>query len=194
MFKIIGVLAGILAFISYIPYIKDILTKKVKPERASWLIWSVLASIAFFSQLSKGAVQSLWFTGLDSIGAFIIVILAIKFGLGGIRKRDTLALIAAGIGLIIWYFTHNAIYALLITIAIDAIGTGLTVWKTFEHPATETYSMWLIICVAGIMAVASVGKINPTLMLYPFYIFLANLSVVFAIYLGRKSKQKHGLR
>ena len=28
MFKIIGVLAGILAFISYIPYIKDILTKK----------------------------------------------------------------------------------------------------------------------------------------------------------------------
>lgn len=189
MLKIIGLLAGLLAIVSYLPYTKDILNKKVKPERASWLIWSILASIAFFSQLSKGARQSLWFTGLDSIGAFVTLALSIKFGLGSVKRRDVFALIFAGIGLIIWFFTHNAIYALLITMAVDVIGVTLTVWKTFEHPDTETYPMWLIICLASVLAIISVGKFNATLMVYPFYIFLANFAVVMAIYFGSKAKR-----
>jgi len=191
MLQFIGILAGLVALISYIPYSKDILARKVKPERASWLIWCVLAGIAFFSQLSKGATHSLWFTGLDSIGAFVILVLAVSYGLGGIKRRDTLALIGAGIGLIIWYFTKNAVYALLITMAIDAIGAGLTVWKTFEHPDTETYPMWLIVCLASLLAIWSVGKFNATLMIYPFYIFLANFCVVIAIYFGHKLKKQN---
>ena len=190
MYKTLGIISGLLALISYVPYTKDIIAKKVKPERATWLIWSVLASIAFFSQFAKGAHQSLWFTGLDSIGAFVIFILAIKHGVGGITRRDIIALIFAGTGLVIWYFTHNAIYALLITLAIDSIGTTLTVWKTYEHPSTETYTMWLIVCLASILAIFSVGKINITLMVYPFYIFLANSAVIMAIFLGHKAKNK----
>jgi glucan phosphoethanolaminetransferase (alkaline phosphatase superfamily) len=189
MFQIIGILAGILAAISYIPYTKDILRKKVKPERASWLIWTVLAGIAFFSQLSKGATHSLWFTGLDSIGAFLTFVLAIKFGTGGLTRRDVIGLIAAGIGLVLWHFTHNAIYALSITIGIDAIGASLTVVKTLEQPSTETYPMWVIICVASILAIASIGKFDLTLIAYPFYIFLANFAVVVAIYVGHKLKR-----
>lgn len=190
MLKLLGILAGLLAIISYIPYTKDILNRKAKPERASWLIWSALASIAFFSQLSKGATQSLWFTGLDSIGAFVTFGLAIKFGLGGLKRRDIVALIIAGLGLVIWYFTHNAVYALFITMGIDAVGASLTVWKTFEHPDTETYAMWVIICFASALAIVSVGKFNLTLMAYPFYIFLANFAVVMAIFFGHRLKAK----
>ncbi|HEY4964684.1 MAG TPA: hypothetical protein VIH90_08410 [Candidatus Saccharimonadales bacterium] len=193
MLKAIGIISGLLALISYIPYTKDILAKNVKPERASWLIWCVLAGIAFFSQLSKGATQSLWFTGLDSIGAFVIFGLAIRFGLGGIRKRDTLALIVAGLGLIVWYFTNNALYALIIAMCIDAIGAGLTAWKTYEHPDTETYTMWVLVCIASLLAIGSIGKFNATLAIYPFYIFVANAVVVIAIYLGHKSKKKDRL-
>lgn len=188
MLKLLGLLSGILAALSYIPYTRDILAKKVKPERASWVIWSVLAAIAFFSQFAKGARQSLWFTGLDSIGAFVTLALSIKYGLGGLKKRDTIALVFAGLGLVIWFFTDNALYSLLITVGIDAIGAGLTAWKTFEHPETETYPMWTIVCIAGLLAAVSVGTFNATLMLYPFYIFLANFAVVLAIFFGRRLK------
>ena len=186
MRELLGLFSGLLAASSYIPYTRDILKKKAQPERATWLIWSVLASIAFISQLSKGARQSLWFTGLDSAGTFLTFALAIRFGLGSLKKRDTIALLLAGFGLVLWYFTHNAIYALLITVVVDAIGTGLTVWKTFEHPDTETYLMWALVCVAGLLAVASIGTFNATLILYPCYIFVANFSVIVAIFLGRK--------
>ncbi len=190
MFRAIGLFSGILAICSYIPYTKDILSKRVKPERASWLIWGVLASIAFFSQLSKGAQQSLWFTGFDSIGAILTFVLAIKYGFGIVKKRDTLALVFAGIGLIVWYLTNNAIFALIMTMLIDAIGVSLTVWKTYEHPETETYAMWLIVCVASILAIISVGKFDIILMIYPFYIFLANFAVVIAIFAGYRHRRK----
>lgn len=188
MLELIGTLSGILAAISYLPYTRDILGRKAKPERASWLIWSFLAGIAFFSQLSKGATNSLWFAGLDSLGAFIIFCLSIKYGVGGLTRQDIRALAAAGIGLVLWYVSHDAIYALLITIVIDAIGTSLTVMKTYGDPSTETYPMWLIVCAASILATISIGKFDPVLIAYPLYIFGANFAVVIAKFTAEQKK------
>ena len=64
MFQFLGLLSGVLSGGSYIPYLRDIFRHTTKPERASWLIWAVLGSIAFFSQLAEGATWSLWLTGL----------------------------------------------------------------------------------------------------------------------------------
>jgi hypothetical protein len=189
MFQLIGLIAGFLAIISYIPYILDIIHRKVKPERASWVIWTVLIGIALFAQLSKGATSSLYFTAFDSIGAITIFFLSFKYGVGGLVKRDVYALIAAGIGLLAWYFTHNAIYALLITIGIDAIASSLTVIKTYEDPKSETYLMWSIVSIAAILAMISVGRFDLTLITYPFYIFFANFSVVVAKYFSEHMKK-----
>lgn len=184
MFEFIGLSAGVLASISYIPYVLDVIKQKAKPERATWLIYTALAAIALLSQVSKGATDSLWLTVFDSIGAIIIFLLSIKYGMGGFTKRDIRALIAAGIGLILWYVTRDAIYALLITMVIDAIGTALTVIKTYEQPSTETYTVWLLVSIASILAMISVGSFDITLLAYPFYIFLANFSVVMAKFLA----------
>lgn len=190
MFKDIGILSGIIAIISYVPYVKDILTKKAKPEQASWLIWTVLAGIAFFSQMAKGASQSLWFTGIDSLGAAFIFVLATRYGFKGIKKRDLIALSFAVFGLVCWYITHNALYALLLAIAVDAIGATLTVWKAYKYPHSETYFVWVLICIAGPLAMISIHAWNVTLLLYPFYVTLANLAVVLSIYLGRLKKRQ----
>lgn len=188
MFEVIGTAAGALAVISYIPYVVDMLRGRAKPERASWVIWTVLILIAFFSQLSKGATDSLWFTGLDSVGVIVILVLSIKYGVGGLARRDVLSLIFAAVGLVLWYFTSDAVYALLITIVIDASATWLTVAKTLEDPSTETYLMWVIICVASTLAMIAVGKFDLVLLAYPFYIFLANFAVVVAKFVAERRK------
>ena len=54
---IFGILAGVFSAISYPPYIVAILKGKAKPERASWLIWSVLTAMGFFTQLAVGATN-----------------------------------------------------------------------------------------------------------------------------------------
>ncbi|HXS14980.1 MAG TPA: hypothetical protein VN711_02540 [Candidatus Saccharimonadales bacterium] len=185
--EIIGILAGILSASAYIPYIKDVLARKTQPERASWLIWAVLTSIAFFSQFAKGASSSLWLSGLETIGITIVLLLSLKFGIGGLTKRDLFALFAASVGLILWYFTHEPAIALYIIIGIDAIGTVITIQKAYTHPESETMSTWVLVCCAGILSMIAVGGLNIILLSYPFYIFAANGAIALAMILGTKN-------
>lgn len=186
MLQIFGLLSGILASISHIPYIIDIFKGTTKPERATWLIWSVLGVTAFFSQLSKGATNSLWLNGLDTGGAILTFILSIKFGMGGLAKRDIITLIFAFLGIVMWYFTKEPMAALIIVVLVDFAGSILTVTKAYEAPKTETLSTWIILFFSGMFAAISVGELNFSLLLYPIYIGLINGATGIAILLGRK--------
>ena len=186
MFQILAIISGVLAGLSHLPYLVDIIKKTTKPERASWFIWSVLATIAFSSQFAEGARWSLFFVAMDSFGVILTFLLSIKYGMGGLQRRDIIALIAAGIGLLLWYFTRHAEIALYITILIDLTGTVLTVIKSYEDPGSETFITWIGISIAAILGTISVGKLNFVLLIYPLYIFLANFAVVIAILLGRR--------
>jgi hypothetical protein len=190
MLEIIGILSGLLSASAYIPYIKDILAKKTRPERASWLIWAVLTAIAFFSQFAKGASSSLWLPGIETCGLTIVLLLSLKFGTGGLTKKDLLALFSAAIGLLLWYFTHEPAVALYIIISIDAIGTVLTVQKAYQDPESETLSTWVLVCFAGVLSMISVGTLNIILLSYPFYIFAANGAIALAMVLGSKKPLK----
>lgn len=182
--ELAGYLSGIAILLSFVPYIKDMFRRKTKPERISWLIWSILGSIAFFSQFAKGASYSLVMTGAQAIGDLFIFILAIKYGLGGFLKRDIMALIGAGIGLFLWYITSEAAVALFIVIFIDAIGAVLTIIKSYENPATETVSAWALTFIGGFFACIAVGSLNLILLAFPLYICLASLAILISIKLG----------
>ncbi len=179
-----GYLSGIAILLSFVPYIKDIFRGKTKPEKISWLIWSILGLIAFFSQFAKGASYSLVMIGAQAIGDLFIFILAIKYGLGGFLKRDIIALVGVGVGLFLWYITKEAAIALFVVIFIDAMGAFLTVIKSYENPATETVSSWVLTGIGGLLACISVGSFNFILLAFPLYILLASVAILIAIRLG----------
>jgi hypothetical protein len=124
-------------------------------------------------------------TGAQTLSVLIIFVLSLKFGYGGLVKRDIKALIGAGLGLILWYLTREASIALFIVVIVDGIGTYLTMKKSYDHPESETTTMWLISGTSGIFGALAVGSFNPILLLYPLYIILANYIIVASILLGR---------
>lgn len=150
------------------------------------MLWTITGAVAFFSQLADGGSQSLWFPALDGLGCLMTFGLSFKYGFGSLKKRDTVGFLVAIIGLALWYVTNNPLYALTIIIIIDAAGSGLTAWKAFENPMSETYPAWLIIGAAGFLAVLSVGKFDVGLLVYPVYIFIVSFIIVGSIYLGRR--------
>ncbi len=184
--EIFGYLSGIAILASFVPYIRDILLNKTKPERMSWLIWGILGFIAFFSQFAKGGTFSIIMTGAQAIGDTFIFILAIRWGMGGFLKRDLYALVGAVSGLILWLITKEAAIALFIVIFIDGIGAFLTVLKSYEKPKTETISSWVLTFIAGFLACLSVGELNFVLLAFPLYITFAGLSIFTAIKLGER--------
>ena len=188
--QIAGYLSGILILLSFVPYIRDIFLHKTKPERASWLIWSLLGLISFFSQHAKGAQYSLIFTAAQAAGDSLIFLLAIKYGLGGLKRRDILGLTGAVSGLILWYVVGEAAIALLMVIFVDAIGAVLTVMKSYRNPSTETVSSWYLTFWGAFFGCVAIGKLNLILLAFPFYTCFAALAILISIKLGFKNQLK----
>ena len=188
MLQIFGYLSGILAALAFIPYIRDILRLKTKPHRTAFFIWAVLGGIAFSSQLAKGAYYSLILPGSETLLIVVILLLSLKYGVGGFSKRDYIALLVAAVGLTAWYLTKEAAVALYVVIMIDAAGTYLIVHKAYLNPGSETLISWVAATIAGLFAMISVGSFDLILLSYPFYIFLANAAVVVAIQMGSQRK------
>ena len=144
--------------------------------------------MGFFSQLAAGATNSLWLPGVQGVGVIVVLILSIKYGYGGLLRRDVMTLFAAGATLVLWYFTKNITVAVLLIVLIDGMGVWLTVVKTYEHPETETMITWVISGTAGVCALLAVQVWNPVLLLYPLYIVIGNYAIVAAIIFGRRRK------
>ena len=183
---IFGIASGVLSIFAFVPYILDTIARRTEPQRASWLIWAVLGSIAFMSQVFEGATSSLWFAGVQVASTIIILVLSIWVGTGKfLGKSDYMILVAASIGLLLWYFTDNAAYALAITISISLLGGMATIVKAYRDPESETLITWVVSLVASVCAILSVGVVDPTLLAYPLYLFTLYLGFIVAIVLGR---------
>ena len=187
MLQFFGLLSGLLPMLGVIPYDRDILRHKTRPHRGSFLIWSILGGIAFFTQLAQGATWSLLLPGADTIAVLSIFVFSIWYGTGGLNRRDILGLLLAALGLALWAITKQPLTALLLTVGVDAVGTILTLIKTWEEPDGETFSSWLLSALGGFFAVLAVGRLSFSLLLYPVYIFVANASVNVVMLLRRKS-------
>ena len=190
LFEYSGYISGILVLLAAVPYVIGIFQGHSKPERMAWFIWSALGGISFFSQMAKGAGASLWLTGFQTLHDLIIFLLAIKYGMGGMLRRDKIALALAVASLVLWYVTGEAAVALFTVIFADAIGGVLTIIKTYEHPTTEPLSAWVLTFIAGLFAIVSVGKFDWILLAYPIYIFVINLAISLTIILGLRREKK----
>jgi hypothetical protein len=184
---LLGMGSALLSTLAFVPYMRDTMRRKTQPQRASWLIWSVLGSIAFFSQVYEGATSSLWFVGVQVSCSIIILGLSVWFGQGRFLARSDYYILAlAALGLVLWYYTETAAYALAITISISLLGGVATAAKAYRDPGSETLSTWVFSLIASVLAIFSVGKLDWVLLAYPLYLFTLYSVFVAAIVLGRR--------
>lgn len=185
-------IASVLSVLAFLPYIKDTLGGVTRPERASWLIWSVLSTISFFSQLHEGARLSLMFAGSQVAITVSVFLLSIKLGHGHYFSDINKILYAiASIGLLTSFVSDSAIYALVVAIAISLMGGMKTVFKAFRNPHTETVLSWFVALLASVFGAMSVGSLDPVLLAYPLYLVVVYSAIIVAIIVGRWWPRRH---
>jgi hypothetical protein len=176
-----GILSAVVNTVGMVPYVRDVLKHKTKPERATWWIWLALGVVAISAQVAAGATWSLLMVGAQSLAVATVAILSLKYGYGAFRRKDFVSLLVAMLGLLLWKITSDPLYALLIVVAIDALAVWLTAAKTWEAPQTETLIAWILSSLAGLFGLLAVGKLNFTQIIYPLYILVANSTVTYII-------------
>jgi len=185
----IGIVAGILAIGGYVPYIISILRGKTRPERATWLIWTIVGGLLAFSFLASGDKNAIWVPMGYFLGPFITALLSIRYGYTVWSKLDTFCVIAALLSILPWVFSKDATLTLLINVFIDSTGALPTVIKTYREPETEDLTAWIVFFIANTLELFAIQQWNIA-SVYPVYLFVLAGTIVFCILLDKIKKSK----
>lgn len=156
----IAIIAAILAIVGNVPYLIDILKRRVKPHPYTWLIWTIVSGVTFFGQVAGGAGVGAIPTAASEIFTVIIFLFSLQYGFKNIVKGDTYFLVAALLGLIPWALTKDPTLSVVIVVLIDVVAFIPTIRKTYIHPETETPLLYSMNALRHILALFSLEAIN----------------------------------
>ncbi len=152
-----------------------------RPHRATWLVWTLLAVVACLSQRADGAMWSLTMAGAQVISNCLVLVLALRRGVGGTSTADRLLIALAGSSVIGWVVADEPLIATAGVVLADLIAVAMMVPKTYHEPRSETLATFAGASLAGGLAAGAVGALDLALLLYPVYYCLANGAIAVLI-------------
>lgn len=171
---ILSLTASVLAVLSYYPYIKGILTKKTKPNRATFLIWTIIGVVEFTSYLASGGGIASVLIITYTVGTGVIFIMSLKRGVGGTDVLDVVCLVGALAGVIGWIVTKNPHFALACSIAAGIFGYLPTFKKAYLKPETENTAHWVLCAMAAILNVFAISYWSLATASAPVYLLICD--------------------
>jgi hypothetical protein len=174
--------AVMLAIIGNIPYILDVIHKKIQPHPYTWLVWSIVSGVTFFGQVVKGGGIGSIPTGVAEACTIIIFFFSLRYGFKNIAKKDTYFLIIALLGLIPWALTNDPTISVIIVVSIDAIAFIPTLRKTWHDPKTETPILFVMNVLRHVLTLFALQTYNIATTLHSIVMIVTNsLMTVFIL-------------
>lgn len=174
MKELLSLLAILLTFIAFAPYIHSILKGKTKPHVFSWIIWGITTLIVSFAQLADKGGAGAWPTGISGATTAYIAWLAYrKHSDITITLSDWVFFIVALSSLPFWYFTSNPLWAVVILTTVDTLGFYPTARKAYHKPYEEQLLLYILTAVRNVVSIAALEHYSFTTLLFPAVMTLA---------------------
>lgn len=184
--ELLGMIAIVLTFVAFIPYIKSILAGKTKPHVFSWVIWGITTFIVFLAQLADSGGAGAWSIGISGIITMFVAYLAyIKKADSTITKSDWLFFIMAISAIPLWYITSNPLWAVVILTGIDTIGFFPSIRKAYIKPFEDQILLYATMVIRNITSIAALENYTLTTILFPAVITITCL-IFIAVVLARR--------
>ncbi|KKP46792.1 MAG: hypothetical protein UR39_C0008G0024 [Candidatus Woesebacteria bacterium GW2011_GWA1_33_30] len=185
--NILGIIATILVFLGYVPYVRDIINGKTKPHIYSWFIWGFVTLLAFALQLSDKAGSGAFVTLAAAIMCFVVIFFGFKYKAKvKIVKTDTIFLILAIISLGLWIIAKQPVLSILLTVMVDLLGFAPTIRKSWNNPFSETLSFYYLNSIRFGLAIIALQKYSLLTALYPITWLMANTLFALMLIIRRK--------
>lgn len=165
-----------------VPYMFDIVKGKARPARAARAMFFAMLLLALAQQHTLGVGYALAVTVAEFISSALLLVLAIKYGVGGWSRSDIICYLLLTVDLIVWLLTKNALLALHLTVLADMISFWPTVQKTWHEPKSETPLFFFGGFIAPLLSIAAGGNLAYSVILFPIYLSLVNLVELGLIY------------
>ncbi len=166
---IMGTIGGFIAFFGFLPYIFQVVRKETKPNRASWLIWSVMGFLILVTYYATGSRNNLPGTIALAVGPAITMLLSLKYGESKFDTLDKGCLLGAVMSLLLWKGLHAPALGLLGALITDAMGVIPTWRDLLKNPAKEKPHAWVIWSIANVCNMFTIERMTIQDTLYPTY-------------------------
>ena len=178
-----SILACILSLCGYIPYIQNILKRKTKPSRTSWLIWTLLGAVLTYNAYLAGVGNAIFLMILGFLGTFFITILSFIYS----NERSFvfsnyvyLAFVAAA-ALSLLYIDSRFV-SICVCISINFIGMIPTLRNAYFNPLVEHKQSWLLFFLANVLNTIEIQNWPLEIFIYQSYILVSGFLVVFLLF------------
>ena len=184
------ILGAIIAAAGSLSYLIDTLKGKVKPNRVSFLLWSLAPLIAFFAEIKQGV-------GIQALMTFVVGFLPLTIFIASfVNKKaewkltgfDLMCGALSIVGLVFWYITKSGDIAIIFSILADGLAAIPTVVKSFNFPETESAWPYFASTISAILTLLTIKVWNVANVGFPLYIVLITL-VIFSLVQFKLGKQ-----
>jgi len=172
-FIIIGTIIGAVGSVAYVT---DTVKGKVKPNRVTFLLWSVVPFIAFFAQIEQGVcLEALitFSTGFMPLTVFIASFVN-KQAEWKLTRFDLICGILSLVGLVLWMITKVGNVAIFFSIIADGLAAIPTIVKAYKYPDTEIAWPWIATVIGVILTLLTLSEFTFANCGFILYILVVN--------------------
>ena len=181
MRNILAIVAGIIAIAAAIPYIRDTLQRKTRPNLVTWFTWTLLNGITAVAASAAGAKQTAIFATAVGVCTGLVVVAGLRDGLKKYTAFDVTCQVLAVAGIVLWRLTDSPDLAIVFTITASFVGSLPTYRHAWKLPHEETWQFYALDGFSAIVAIASVAHFTFADLGYPIYIAFSDYTIMGAI-------------
>jgi hypothetical protein len=166
------ILGAVIGSIGIAFYLRDTLRGDTRPNRVTWLMWSVAPLLAFAVEVHEGVgLQSLM---TFSVGFLPLLVFLASFqnhhGYWRIGSLDYLCGVVSAGGLAVWLATRHGTVAIVASVASDALAALPTLLKSWKEPGSESVSAYLSSAVNAAITLLTISTWTTAYLAFPAYI------------------------
>ena len=174
----------------------------MKPNRVSFLLWSIAPFIAFAAQIKQGVGLESLMTFSTGFLPFIIFLASFvnKKAEWKLTRFDIICGVLSILGLILWLVTRVGNIAITFSILADGLAAVPTIIKAYKYPDTEIAWPWIATAFGVVLTLLTLDGLTFANSGFIIYILIVN-TLIFSLVqfrigekLGFKSEEEDPLR
>ena len=183
MLQYLVFVGAVVQLIGIYPYVKETVRGDTKPNRVTWLMWSVAPLIGTAAALVKGvgwAVLPVFMSGFAPLIVFAASFVNPK-SYWKLERFDYLCGLCSLLALMLWGITNVPEIAIVFAILSDGCAAVPTLIKSWRYPETETITAFSTGIFNSLTSFVAVRTWTFSAYAFPAYLVLINISIVVAL-------------
>lgn len=181
-----------LTFVAFVPYFRSILGGTTRPHVFSWIVWGTNTGVAFYATLSARGGAGAWAIGFSAALTLAVAALAwAKRADVTITRVDWGCFVAGLAALPLWFFASDPLWAIAVVTAVELLGFGPTLRKSWHQPWSEPIAFLAILVLRNALVIAALEHRSLTTVLFPAAMAAACVVLIAVLAWRRRALAPH---